>query len=108
MAVFAGSSTTLTVNGDYYGLGHNGKKYVFRELTIVLSSQGGATNNIPAVQIGFTFIAGCASAVKSDNSAILPCSPSANGTLLLFGGGASNAPADTTGTYNITVWGRTY
>jgi hypothetical protein len=101
----ANYSSTPTLRANYTGLGMNGKQYSFREVTITLSSMGTATNNIPASAFDLTKISGCSNAVKSDNSVVLPASPSANGSLLLLGGGSSNAPADYSGDFLITVWG---
>lgn len=104
------AASAVTVRADYDGLGDLSKRYVFGELTLVLTGQGTATNKILAsvLKLGFTKLMGCTSAVLTDNSAVLPASPSADGTFLLLGGGASNAPADVTGTVLITVWGFTY
>lgn len=82
------------------------RRITFYQVQLVLSTQGGATNNIPVSFIGNLQKAlGSSSAVKSDNSAVIPTSPSADGTLLLMGGGSSNAPADYSGTFTCVVWG---
>lgn len=103
------ASSAVTVNAYYTGMGSNAKRYTFAELTLVLTGQGSATNKILAsvLQMGFVTLKGCGTAVKSDNTVVLPAVPSTDGTFLLLGGGASNAPADYTGTFNITVWGQT-
>lgn len=76
------------------------------QFSIVLSTQGGATNNIPVSVLGnLATILGSSPAVYSDNSKIVPTAPSADGTLLLVGGGASNAPQDITATIIVDVWG---
>lgn len=76
------------------------------QFSIVLSTQGGATNNIPASVLGnLSTILGASPAVYSDNSKIVPMSPSADGSLLLVGGGSSNAPQDITATIICDVWG---
>lgn len=76
------------------------------QFSLVLSSQGGATNNIPVSVLGnLAVILGTTPAVYSDNSKIVPMAPSADGTLLLVGGGSSNAPQDITATIICEVWG---
>lgn len=105
MAIVAASAVTTNRNTT---MAEMAKTWVFNNVSVVLSTQGSATNNIPASVVNLVKIEGCTSAVKSDNSAIIPCSPSADGTLLLFGGGASNAPADYTGTFTLIVWGISY
>lgn len=102
MAVYSG---TPVVRENYTGLGLNGKKYSFLEVTVTLSSNGGATNNIPKAVFDLAKIHGSTNAVKSDNTVILPTTPSYDGSLLLLGGGASNAPADYSGDFRFTVWG---
>lgn len=90
---------------DYVGLGHTGKKYVFRNLILALTTQGGTTNYVSAAACGLNVIVGAFNATKSDDSVVLPCAASHDGTKLLLGGGASNAPADYTGTFYVTVYG---
>ena len=102
MGVYTG---TPVLRDNYKGLGLGGIKYSYQEVTITLSSQGGATNNIPAAKFSLSAIKGCTAAIKSDNTVLLPASPSYDGALLLLGGGASNAPADYSGDFRITVWG---
>lgn len=76
------------------------------QVQLVLSTQGGATNNIPASVIGnLVTVLAASPGVYSDNSKIVPMAPSADGTLLLVGGGSSNAPQDISATVNCTVWG---
>lgn len=99
-------ASAVTVVDSWTEASVNGKLLKGYRLTIVLSSQGGATNNIPANIIGsLTYIYQSTSAVYSDNSAIVPTSPSADGTLLLIGGGGANAPQDITATINVVVKG---
>lgn len=75
------------------------------QVQVVLSTQGGATNNLPAQYVGLQTIIGSTGAIKSDNSVVLPTSPSFDGSLLLFSAGTSGVPTDTTGTFNVTVTG---
>ncbi len=106
MSTFAASSATLTTVDNYLSDGPNGKKHSVYIFDIVLATQGGGTNYIPAAQLNLAKIYGAGSAIKSDDSVIVPVSPSTDGSKLLFGGGASNAPADYTGTFRVRVWGR--
>lgn len=104
MAAYAKAATDVVAN--YQEGGHTGKRLSVFELQLVLATQGGATNNIPASTWGLKKIVRSSVAVLSDNTKVVPTSPSADGSLLLFGGGASNAPADYTGTFNVTIWGQ--
>jgi len=102
MANYAG--TPVIVHSTMFG-GQSAKHRKMKTMQLTLSTAGSATNNIPASALGFTYIEGCGSAVLSDNSAIYPCTPSYDGTLLLVGGGSSGAPQDISGTILICVWG---
>lgn len=75
------------------------------QASVVLSTQGGATNNIPASVFGLVRLTGSTCAGTSDNSAVYPAAPSADGSLLLIGGGSSNAPQDVSKTVIVTVEG---
>lgn len=86
--------------------GHvTGKDISCRKVALVLSTMGTVTNNIPASVLSLTKIEQSTPAVKDDNTVIVPTGPSNDGTLLLLGGGASNAPADYTGTFRLVVKG---
>lgn len=100
------AASGVTVNSQWNEGGLNGKRRSGRNVTLVITSMGTATNNIPAAVLGLSKIESSTAAVKSDNTVILPTTPSANGALLLLGGGASNAPADYTGTFTLTVYGQ--
>lgn len=95
----------VTENASYEAFGLNSKRYAVFELTLVLTAMGSATNKIQASTLHLSKIKGCTSAGADGDDFVIPCSPSNDGSLLLFGGGASNAPADYTDTFNITVWG---
>lgn len=103
MAAVAQSAVTEVSAWREGGLA--GKRFVSRQLTIVLSSQGGATNFISAAICGLFKIMRSGTAIASDNSAIYPTSPSADGTKLLIGGGSSNAPQDISKTVTVVVSG---
>ena len=80
------------------------------EALLVLSSQGGATNNIPASLFGLRYIREADGGIASDNKAFL-VQPSYNGTLLLTydlnqaTDASRNTAADITATIRVTVKG---
>jgi hypothetical protein len=82
-----------------------------KQLTLVLSSQGGATNTVDASTLGFTDILGSTMAQKSDDALALPTCPSYDGSKLFFYNPANatdasrDDPADVTGTFRVLVWG---
>lgn len=82
-----------------------------KSLTLVLSSQGGATNTVDASTLGFGIILGSTMAQKSDDALALPTAPSYDGSKLFFYNPAQatdanrDDPADVTGTFRVTVWG---
>lgn len=82
-----------------------------KRLTLVLSSQGGATNFISATELGFGKILGSTLAQKSDDALALPTCPSYDGSKLFFYNPAQatdanrDDPADVTGTFRVHVWG---
>lgn len=95
----------VTENASYEAFGLNSKRYAVFELTIVLTTMGSATNKILASVLHLSKIKGCSDACSDGDDVILPAVPSTDGSMILLGGGASNAPADYTDTFNITVWG---
>jgi hypothetical protein len=103
MADLASSAVVQTDN--YYFGGPSGKKFVAYKATVTLAAMGSATNKILASAFGLVTIAGTSSWVISTEAEVLPAVPSVDGTYILLGGGASNAPADYTGEYTATVWG---
>jgi hypothetical protein len=110
MAAFTASSSTLTTSQNWRVVAAPyGVKY--KVVSLVLSSQGGATNTIGATALGFTKILGSSAAIKSDDSAVYPTSPSTDGSKLFFinlaqaTDASRPAPADVTGTFKLTIWG---
>jgi hypothetical protein len=83
----------------------------YKQLTLVLSSQGGATNTVDASTVGFGVILGSTMAQKSDDALALPTCPSYDGSKLFFYDPAQatdanrDDPADVTGTFRVLVWG---
>ncbi len=81
------------------------------QVTLVLSSQGGATNTVDASTLGYSKILGSTMAQKSDDALALPTCPSYDGTKLFFYNPAQatdanrDDPADVTGTFRVLIWG---
>lgn len=101
------AASAVTVNAEYLGLGGNSKRGVFRELTLTLASMGTATNQIGATALGFEKILSSSPLIISDNTVMIVATPNYDGTLLLLKAAGTNAPADFTGTYKVTVFGYT-
>lgn len=98
MADLAASAVTILDN--YFSDGGNGKKFRTRKVRLVLTTQGGATNKIPAEVLNLTSIESATPAVASDNSLVIVAAPSYDKTFLLLKAAGTNAPADYNG---ITV-----
>lgn len=85
--------------------GMNNRRFLSKRVKVTLSTQGGNTNKVPVSIFNMSKIKSCSSAMKSDNSVIIPCSPSVDGTRLVFGGGVANAAADYSGDFYVTIYG---
>ena len=104
------TSENVTVN-----LGYELLSMPFRlktkQLTLVLSSQGGASNTVDASTLGFTKLLSSTMAQKSDDALALHTAPSYDGSKLFFYNPAQatdanrDDPADVTGTFRVTVTG---
>lgn len=104
------TSDNVTVN-----LGYELLSMPFRlktkQLTLVLSSQGGASNTIDASTLGFTKLLSSTMAQKSDDALAYPTCPSYDGSKLFFYNPAQatdanrDDPADVTGTFLVMVTG---
>lgn len=110
MAAFSASGN-LTINNAWQ-TSSSPYRIKYKSITIVLSSQGGATNTIAATALGFqSKILGSTVAIKSDDAIGYPTSPSYDGSKLFFYNteNATDAsrgdPADVTGTFRLTVYG---
>lgn len=104
MAVVDISAVTV-LNSRTYG-GTADKEMIEKRVTVVLSSQGGSTNYLPAAIFGMSYIEDCSNAIISDNSLCVPCVREYNGLGVLFCPySGSLAPTDVTGTFKITVRG---
>ena len=100
-------NSAIVINSSWSDSGLALKNAVAYNVTLTLTGQGTVANSIPASAfgpVGFAQILRASPAVKSDNTVIVPAGPSTDGTKLLLGGGSSNAPADYTGTFSLTVW----
>jgi hypothetical protein len=83
----------------------------YKQLVLVLSSQGSAANPIDAATLGLGTILGSTMAQKSDDALALPTCPSYDNSKLFFYNPAQatdanrDDPADVTGTFEVLVWG---
>tara|TARA_R110000803_G_scaffold90465_1_gene157853 strand:- start:4425 stop:4757 length:333 start_codon:yes stop_codon:yes gene_type:complete len=105
MADLADSAVTFV--DQYESDGLNGKRYVYREVSLVLTGQGSVANAINASSLNLATIKGSTSFIMSTNAEILYAGPNVAGDQLLLGDTVSltNAPVDATGTFTGTVWG---
>ena len=85
--------------------GTSGRKFLVRKATLTLSTQGGATNNIPAKLFGMRTIWYARAGVKSDSTR-QEFVPSYNGALLQTFAAGSATTADVTGTFSVIVAGK--
>lgn len=104
------TSDNVTVTGGYAVVASPYQVKV-KQLTLVLSSQGGASNTVDASTLGFTKLLSSSMAQKSDDALALHTCPSYDGSKLFFYNPAQatdanrDDPADVTGTFRVTVWG---
>lgn len=98
------AASAVTVNDSWWVNTVPGGKVMVRDVTLVLSAMGSATNKIEASTLRFNKILDVSPAVKSDNSEALPASPSYDQSLVLLYADA-HTPADATGTYRMLVTG---
>lgn len=101
------AASAVTVVSSWTEGNVNGKRHIAKLVRLVLTGQGGATNLIGAAALGFTKIEQCSSAILSDNSVIYPAAPLYDGSAvgLILDCSAATAPADVTGTVQLTVKG---
>lgn len=110
MAALASSAVTIVRGWKQPG---TSVQLVTKQLTLVLTGQGGTTNTIDASTLGFQTILGCSNAIKSDNSVIVVAVPSYDGSKILFADLAQSThasrddAADITGTFRLTITGST-
>jgi len=99
------AESAVVVDASWYEGGNQGKDFVAKRVTLTLTAQGTTANKIEAKTLGLVNINDCSALILSDNSKVYPAAPSADGTFLLIGAGASGAPADVTGTAKLLVRG---
>lgn len=101
--------TNIVINNVWYSGAHVGSKQKVVDVTLILSSQGGLTNNIPASLLGFSKITRAYSFRDSSSVAVSAgpnLSSTLNGTLLVFYTIETNGnPADKSATYRGYVEG---
>ena len=69
-------------------------------------SVGATAGDIPASLFGLSYIEDCTPAVKNDNTLIVVCAPTFDGTSILGQAAGTNAPAAIpAGTYALDVYG---
>jgi hypothetical protein len=104
------ASTAVTINRAWTEAGLAGKDISCRDVTCVLTGQGGNTNLIGASALQLTQILNCTNAIKSDNSVMYAARPNFAGTAVLLvdltqATDASRIPADITATVRFIVKG---
>lgn len=101
------AKTVVTTRAAYREGGMVGKRFVTKEVTLVLTGQGdNGSNNIPASVFNFRKILKSSTAVRSDNTEVLGTSPSASGANLLLVE-TDGTIATRTGTYLCVLSGYT-
>lgn len=84
--------SAVTENAVWKGEGTSSRLFLFKDVTLVLTGQGGLTNTILAATLGMTKILGVRNA-RNASSVVVGAAPSYDGTsVVLFpsGGGAAN------------------
>jgi hypothetical protein len=110
MAALLSSAVTVLRGWKQPG---TGVQLATKQLTLVLSGQGDATDSIDASTLGFQTIVSCSNAIKSDNAVIVIAVPSYDGRKILLANlaqgtdGNRDDPANIIGTFRITVTGST-
>lgn len=103
------TASAVTRNEVWKGGGTSGRKYKYLDVTLALSTHGGATNYIGKALFGLSAIKGCSLFRTTDgNNTLFPMAPSSDGEKLLNYNDAGNlnqSPADNTATIRGIVWG---
>jgi len=108
MAALTSDNVTVALGYQVVSTPFNVK---IKQLTLVLSSQGGATNTVDASTLGFSKLLASSMAQKSDDALAVHTAPSYDGSKLFFYNPAQatdanrDDPADVSGTFRVTVWG---
>lgn len=110
MAALATSAVTIVRGWKQPG---TGVQFVTKQLTLVLTGQGGTTDTIDASTLGFQTIVSCSNAISSDNASIVVAVPAYDGSKIFLANLAQatdanrDDPANITGTYRLTITGST-
>ena len=99
------AAAAVEILDEWYEDGLAGNMYIARKFRLILTGQGGTTNTIPASVLQLGTIVSAGSAIANDNTEVITCVPSYDQSFLIFGDGASNAPADQTGMFDVIVRG---
>lgn len=95
------ASSAVTINESWTEGNTNGRKFKAVDVTLVLSAQGDATDNIPAALFGMTRISSARAFRDSSGNSVIGY-PSYTGTMLLF---CTAATAGTPAVQTATVRG---
>lgn len=105
------AASAVTIERSWTEAGVNGKDLSARQVTLVLTGQGGSTNKILATVLGLSKIEQAHAFVKSDDTKMYPATPSYDGSFLCLNDltqatDANRAlPADITATVRGVVKG---
>jgi hypothetical protein len=100
------TASGVTINDWWSEGGTNGRKFKAKEVNLVLSSQGGASNTIAASLFGMTKIVQARSFRDSSSNSVIGF-PSYDGTKLYFcTAETAGTPADQTATLRGVVVGK--
>ena len=99
------AQSAVTVNDTWKGGGTTSRRYLYKDVTIVLSSQGGLTNYVGASLFGMTKIKR-AYGFRDSSSVAVGAGPSYDESKLVFYTVETNGnPADKSATYRGIVFG---
>ena len=104
MAYLADSAVTTEASWYEGGEGAQ-RRLLVKRLILVLTGQGTAANAIPASVLGFTKIVDSSVAVNDSDADMVVAGPDYAQTTLLLKASGSDAPADFTGHFRVTVRG---
>lgn len=100
------ASSAVTLEDSWYEGGEGSpRRLLVKRLLLVLTGQGTASNAIPASVLGFDKLVDSSVAVPNTNADMVVASPDYAQTSLLLKASASDAPADFTGHFRVTVRG---
>lgn len=99
------TSSSVTINSVYYTGVHDGSRRKVVDATLVLSSQGGASNSIGAALFGLTSIDAVLSC-QTDGDTVIDAKPNYARTLILLYAYNSASTADISDTIRVVVMGR--